>query len=196
MKKLILLIFPVISSLNILISQNKNIEKNFSVKKMYQIHFDGLPRTLELVEMPNGEFEGHFKIKLDRENKNITQKIQREVPMTKNDAKELMLMLENMGIETIASCEENNDCKEFLHADFTTFKINTPKNKRQYSFYNLSDLDLKNEKPENRRQAQQILNYIDKRLDFKIEYQKIKKELPSGRYSYFSGNDVYSFEIK
>lgn len=176
MKKLILLIFPVISSLNILISQNKNIEKNFSVKKMYQIHFDGLPRTLELVEMPNGEFEGHFKIKLDRENKNITQKIQREVPMTKNDAKELMLMLENMGIETIASCEENNDCKEFLDADFTTFKINTPKNKRQYSFYNLSDLDLKNEKPENRRQAQQILNYIDKRLDFKIEYQKIKKE--------------------
>ena len=193
MKKFFLSILVLISCL--LFSQ-KNIEKEVSIKKMYQINFAGFPRTAELIELTNGEYKGHFKIIVDRENENTTQEIQREVAINKTNVKEVMLILETMGIETITDCQKNNDCKEFPDADFTSFKIKTEKTEREYSFTNLSNEDIKNEKPENRRQAQQILNFIEKRLNFKIEFQKIKDKLPSGRYSYFSGNSIYSFEIK
>ncbi len=194
MKKLLFLIAVLIS--NILHSQKKENTCEFSIKKMYKIEFAGMPRAIELIETTNSDFKGFLKITFNKEDDFTNKEITKEISISKSNVKELMEILENMGIESITNCQINDDCKYFLDGDSTTFKIITPEKQREYGFIELSNEDLKTEAPTNRKQAQKILNFIDKRLNLKNQYQKIKSKFPSGRYSYFSGNSVFTFEIE
>lgn len=195
MRKFSLIVICLISSFSILNSQTKYTKDAAYIKKKYEIQFAGLRRTIELCEMTNSDFIGIFKITLNKEN-DTNEEITEEISISKSNVKELMEILEKMGIESITNCHINNDCKYFLDGDSSTFKIISLTEEREYGFMELSDEDLKNESPINRKQAQQILNFIDKRLNLKNEYQKIKKKLPVGSYNYFSGNSIFTFEIE
>jgi hypothetical protein len=166
-------------------------------KKQYQVCIAGLPKIIDFFEMNNGDFEGSLRVVLDRKNGSEYEEIIKKIELNKELVKVLMFELEKLGIETVMNCEDNKDCIEGLDGDSTTFKIRTATLDKEYSFWELYP-NMRNEKeiPKNRMRAQEILDFIVNRINLKVLYAELKKQLPRGEYSYFSGSSIYSFSVK
>jgi hypothetical protein len=180
---------------------------SFSQIRYYKINYGDLPQSIELIENDNGKFKGSINTELDKGNWDITWlnrtwrkvwKIQAKKksiidPIDEELVKNLMYQLEKDGIETIKNCEDDIDCNNigFLDGSSTSFKIKTKKNERKYYFSEIYPI-LKDNRETNeiRKQAQNIITTLDRFISQKESFSKAIKQLPRGKYYYFSGISI------
>jgi hypothetical protein len=180
---------------------------SFSQIRYYKINYGDLPQSIELIENDNGKFKGSITTELDKGNWDITwlnrtwRKLwkiktkKKSIIDTLNEelVKNLMYQLEKDGIETIKNCRDDIDCNNigFLDGSSTSFKIKTKKNDREYYFSEIYPI-LKDNRETNeiRKQAQNIVTTLDRFISQKESFSKAIKQLPRGKYYYFSGISI------
>jgi hypothetical protein len=184
-----------------LYASNHKIKDNFAVnkKRIYKVDMCDLPLKIELIENSNGSFEGEIIMTLDKVTKSGDKEITKKLSIDSKIVEKLMLETEKIGIEKIKDCNENKDCVEGLDGSYTTFAIKNQKLEREYSFWELiPNTNTDKVVPVNRKQAQEILNLLDKHLNLDKSFSLMLKLLPKGEYSYYYGatNAIASFTIK
>lgn len=185
---------------------------SFSQIRYYKINYGNIPQSIELTEN-NGVFKGIIITKLDKGSWNVSQfnrawrsfwKIKtKEITIVnqinEDVTKNLMSQLEIDGIETIKNCKDDIDCNNigFLDGSSTSFKIKTEKIDREYYFSEIYPISKDNlETNEIRKQAQNIITTLNKFINQKENFSNVIKQLPNGKYYYFSGNSIYQFNHK
>ena len=185
---------------------------SFSQSRYYKINYGDLPQSIELAENDNGKFNGTVNTELDKGNWDITWlnrtcrklwKIETKKksivdPINDELVKNLMNQLEKDGIETIKNCTDDVDCNNigFLDGSSTFFKIKTIKNDREYYFSAIHPISKENiETNEIRKQAQNIITTLDKFIIQKESFSNAIKQLPRGKYYYFSGISICRINI-
>jgi hypothetical protein len=180
---------------------------SFSQIKYYKINYGNLPQSIELIENDNSKFKGSINtvIKkgswhiswLTRTWRNLWEIEPKEItivnPLDEELVKNLMFQLEKDGIETIKNCKDDIDCNNigFLDGSSTSFKIKTGKIDRDYYFDEIYPISKDNiESNEIRKQAQNMITTLDKYINQKENFSNVIKQLPSGKYYYFSGISI------
>lgn len=164
-------------------------------KRIYKIDLANSELSIELVETLNDEYYGFFTITLDKSIKDSLQLFVGKIEIEKMMVKDLMTKFQKNEIENIIDCKQNNDCIQFLDADYTTFYIHSKKVKREYAFEVLTVLDKIPHITKNRKQALKILKILNKKNNLKKKYSELFRKLPSGEYSYFRGYAIGRFII-
>ena len=110
-----------------------------------------------------------------------------------------MFQLEKDKIETIKNCKDDVDCNNigFLDGSSTSFKIKTGKIDREYYFDEIYPISKDNiESNEVRKQAQNIMTALDKFISQEDNFSNAIKQLPIGKYYYFSGISICQINHK
>lgn len=178
-------------------TQNTNFD-SIHHKRIYDIYTIDYPLGFELIEMNNGGFVGNVKVAFIKKEDNQPKEFITKTPIVKDIVKKLMIKLDEIGIENIIDCEENNDCIIGYDGSYTGFVVRTYLFNRKYLFWGLHlDDNIDPETPYNRKQAEQILKVLDENVNFKQTFLEAKKRQPKGKYYfYYGGGAEGSFENK
>lgn len=207
MKKIIILILVTLSFQKKYSQVQDEIFTSFDFnnhKRIYNIHLPGPPQYVDLIEFQNGKVEGKLITVIDFKKDGKKNEIIDTFLIDSNLVKVLILELYKNNIETLESCvlfdfPFDDNCGGCLDCDSTIFKITTQSINRKYSFEAIwPGADLNPPFHEKQKNAQILLNILDKEINFDKHFNEALKRLMDsegeGEYSYFSMNSIILYK--
>lgn len=115
-----LLIGVILFFYSYLFSQNTKVN--------YTISFCGRPQTLQLIKYENEEMVGFLETRLEKRRKIKSKKsisVYFKNKLSKIQTESLISKLQNAGIDSLISCKDDEQCKQYAYLDADYLVIST-----------------------------------------------------------------------
>ncbi len=195
--KIITLIILILSCNSCLAQElNDSIVFNQTIhKRLYQFTIPETPFEVFLIEFLDGKMLGRVKICLNRKYKNENSDFNKNISLRKKITEKLFEEIDRTNLEKLNQPTFEERCSVHLDGEFTFFHITTATIRKTIFFDGIYFHSSENDCETNLK-AQNILNILDKRLNFKWRLETIENYLPEGKYSYMVGAVIKEIDLE
>jgi hypothetical protein len=164
-------------------------------KRIYEFRIPDFPFSVCVIENINGKLFGNINIHLNRYYNSEWKDFQGQFNLSKSTVKRIFKKLDDSKFEELEVPSIDEPCAIVLDGDFTIFKIITSTHKQNNYFTGITVNGNESRNCEKNILAQKIINFLNQELDFKVQFEEFRNQLPVGRYTYSSGITISEFYV-